>query len=282
MASNAENYIVRIAGHNLTLIALDGVDVNPLLVTDINMHIGERADLLLCADQAPGYYRMSFTYDYACSLEPGNFIPPGFHAVKGCEFYSMLQYYGTTALLPTMPGHKAAGTGGGATPRPVAGVGFDLTNAADWRKTQPIEVLPEPVEPDARFFITLGLEGPVYSKVTDIPLTKGRWYMDSDARRMPWDRPETPLLFTKGGSCGAEHTPVLSIPENATVVEIVLNNLSPNAHNVHLHGMLFQVINVADFEWCSINRTLCFLMPEQDNPCPVEDRDWGNSFITVL
>ena len=43
MASNAENYIFRVAGHNMTLIALDGVDVDPIMVTDINMHIGERA-----------------------------------------------------------------------------------------------------------------------------------------------------------------------------------------------------------------------------------------------
>jgi FtsP/CotA-like multicopper oxidase with cupredoxin domain len=54
MASNAENYIVKMAGHNMTLIALDGVDVKPIQVTSINMHIGERADLIICADQDKG------------------------------------------------------------------------------------------------------------------------------------------------------------------------------------------------------------------------------------
>ena len=84
MASNAENYVVRMAGHNMTLIALDGVDVVPTMVSSINMHIGERADVIVCADQAPGYYPLEMTYDYACALTKGNFIPPGFHPVSSC------------------------------------------------------------------------------------------------------------------------------------------------------------------------------------------------------
>ena len=40
--------------------------------------------------------------------------------------------------------------------------------------------------------------------------------------------------------------------------------------------MMFQVINIADFEWCNINKTACFLMPEVANPCPAEDRSCGH------
>jgi hypothetical protein len=119
--------------------------------------------------------------------------------------------------------------------------------------------------------VTLGLNGPLYEKPTDTPLMKGEWYMDIDGRRVSWSRPETPTLFTKN-KCGGNHAPIIDIPEDASSVEIVLNNLSPNAHNIHLHGMLFQVINVANFEWCNINKTACFLMPKQINPCPVENR----------
>lgn len=64
--------------------------------------------------------------------------------------------------------------------------------------------------------------------------------MDIDDRRWTWKAPETPLLHTKG-QCGAAKVPVLDIPETAVNVEIVLNNLSPTAHNIHMHGMLFQV-----------------------------------------
>ena len=46
----------------------------------------------LCTDQTPGYYSMDMTYDYACSLTPGHFIPPGFHAVSSCHFNAFLRY----------------------------------------------------------------------------------------------------------------------------------------------------------------------------------------------
>ena len=106
-----------------------------------------------------------------------------------------------------------------------------------------------------RYVVSLGLQGPTYSKATDEPLTKGRWYMDLDGRKMTWRKPDSPLPHTKA-KCGAGDVPVLSIPENATTVEIILNNLSPTAHNIHMHGMLFQVINVADFSGATSTRLL--------------------------
>jgi len=259
----------------MTLIALDGVDVEPIAVSRLNIHIGERADVVICADQKPGYYSMEMMYDYACTLTPGNFIPPGFHPVSSCKFYAFLHYTGQREWPLYGPPTSPKGTGGGAHPQPVSGVPFDLTTPADWTKTRPVDVRPEPEEPDVRFTITLGLHGPTYGKPTDEPLTKGRWYMDVDGRRMSWSKPETPLLHTKG-KCGAADVPVLNIPEGAKTVELVLNNLSPTAHNIHMHGMLFQVINVADFEWCNVNKTACFLMPEIANPCPAKDRGYAD------
>lgn len=36
---------------------------------------------------------MEMTYDYACSLTKGHFIPPGFHPVSSCNFYGFLHYF---------------------------------------------------------------------------------------------------------------------------------------------------------------------------------------------
>ena len=150
MASNAENYVFSIAGHNMTLIALDGEPVQPLAVTQVNMHIGERADVVICADQEPGYYPIEMTYDYACALTPGNFIPPGFHPVSACNFYSFLHYMHEPEILYGPP-QGIEGTGGGKHPKPTAGVRFDLTDPGDWfGKTQPVDIQPEPEEPDVR------------------------------------------------------------------------------------------------------------------------------------
>merc|ERR1711871_1712569 len=272
MASNAENYIVSLAGHDMTLISLDGVDVDPIQITDLNMHIGERADVIICANQEPGYYPMELMYDYACTLTPGNFIPPGFHAVTSCKFYGFLHYAKQHEILYGPP-NSPDGTGGGDPKKlkPVTGVPFDLTNAADYAKTRPVDAHDEPDEPDARYMVTIGLSGPTYKNASDEPLSKGRWYMDLDSRRETWKKPLTPLLHTKG-KCGADGVPFITVPEGAKNVEVILNNVSPAAHSIHMHGMLFQVINVADFEWCNVNKTACFVMPSQVNPCPKEDR----------
>lgn len=66
----------------MTLLSIDGVDVKPIEVTSFNMHLGERYDVRLCADQPLGNYLITAVYDYACSLVEGNFIPPGFSAGK--------------------------------------------------------------------------------------------------------------------------------------------------------------------------------------------------------
>jgi FtsP/CotA-like multicopper oxidase with cupredoxin domain len=277
MASNAENYIVKIPGHEMTLITLDGVPVRPLQITSINMHIGERADVIICANQKPGYYPMELTYDYACSLTPGHFVPPGFHPVSACNFNAFLKYTGMKSwpLGPAVP-TSPKGTGGGANPAPTQGVPFDLTNPGDWKKTSPVHNEPLPAEADVSFTVALGLNGPLYKSPTDEPMRHGRWYMDIDGRRSSWEKPLTPALHTKN-KCGTNNAPILDIPENATTVEIVLNNLSPTAHNIHLHGMLFQVVNIANFEWCNVNKTACFLMPKQLNPCPAKNRRWADN-----
>ena len=122
------------------VIALDGVDVDPIMVTSINMHIGERADVIVCADQPKGYYAMEMNYDYACGLTKGNFIPPGFHAVTSCRFYGFLHYPTNFPEVPTYGAPTSPrGTGGGAKPRPSSGVRFDLTRPSDWNKTKPVD-----------------------------------------------------------------------------------------------------------------------------------------------
>jgi hypothetical protein len=204
------------------------------------------------------------------------FIPPGFHEVSSCRFYAFLHYTGQREWTYGPPTSRE-GTGGGKNPKPATGVPFDLTRPGGWKKTK---MLNQPKwlkdKPDYSFTVTLGLNGPLYKNPTDLPLTKGRWYMDIDGRRESWNRPTSPLLHTKG-KCGAETTPVLNIPEDAEDVEIILNNLSPTAHNIHLHGMKFAVTNIADFEWCNVNRTSCFLMPHSLNPCPKEDRGFSDN-----
>ncbi len=277
--SNTENLVVSLAGHNMTLVSVDGAyDVAPLAVSSFNIHLGERVDVIVCADQRPGNYLVNATYDYACALTPGNFIPPGFAAVPTCQFFAYLHYKGES----TTP-RDLAGTGGGARARAVAGAAFDLTRPEAWALTTPRAPEPEPEEPDVRYTINFGLLGPTYDGATDAPLSKGRWYMDLAEKNPPrsYEIPKTPLYRTQG-TCGAKDIPVIDIPENATTVEIVLQNLGPAAHVLHMHGMPFKVINVANFtSWCGLDKSSCFGLPWWSplsvlNKCPTKLRTPGD------
>ena len=103
---------------------------------------------------------------------------------------------------------------------------------------------------DETFVVNMGVLGPSKIEPTTAPYSRARWYMDDYATRRTWRRPTTPLLHTKG-ECGTSGAPVLTPKNTSRVIEVVINNLSPTAHVLHMHGMYFDVINYADFKWCS-------------------------------
>jgi len=277
--SNTENFQITVSGHNMTLVSIDGgYDVRPVQVRRFNLHLGERVDVILCTDQEPGNYLIHAQYDYACALTKGHFIPPGFDAVPSCDFFAYL-HYDTEPPFPS----DLQGTGGGRHPKSTSGVDFDLTLPEGYSVTQPRQPEPEPEDPDVRYTINLGLIAPTYSAATDRPLTKGRWYMDEDARNPPrsYELPTTPLYHSKG-RCGVRDIPIINVPENATTVEVVVQNLSPAAHVLHMHGMPFKVINVANYtSWCGLNQSACFGLPWWGpttilNKCPKDRRKPGD------
>lgn len=119
---------------------------------------------------------------------------------------------------------------GGRNPRQITAPKFDLTRREGYSLTTPLEPVAEPEEPDVRYVVNIGLKGPTYSSPTDDPLTKGKYYLDID-KYLPgrtWKSPSSPLYLTKG-QCGIEDIPIIDVPETATTVELVINNLSPAA-----------------------------------------------------
>merc|ERR1712085_45001 len=74
---------------------------------------------------------------------------------------------------------------------------------------------------------------------------------------------------------------MINVPETAKVVEVVIQNLSPTAHVLHMHGMPFKVINFANFSWCRLHDTKCSGLPYSDpsatlDKCPVAQRKLGD------
>lgn len=60
--STENNIYVSLVGHNMTVIANDLVPVKPLVVDKLLMGVGQRYDVLITADQAPGNYWFNVTF----------------------------------------------------------------------------------------------------------------------------------------------------------------------------------------------------------------------------
>merc|ERR1719375_1998045 len=116
MMGQAQNFQMQMAGHNATIIAVDGVDTVPTMVSQFNLHAGERIDVVVCANQEPGNYRVDATYDLATFLETAP--APGLPRVDSSKFWAFLHYKGqpaptTRASKKLLGGYNApAGTGG--------------------------------------------------------------------------------------------------------------------------------------------------------------------------
>merc|ERR1711871_691557 len=268
MMGQTQNFLISLAGHTVTIIALDGVDVVPQNVTQFNLHAGERVDAVVRADQSPGNYLVSAQYDLACFLE--NAPAPNMPKVDSCNFWSFLHYEGEP--VPTDKAKKKAiihgepggykppkGTGGGEQPKTTTGIVFNTNLKGSWSAIRPLEPNAQPERADVTYTLNVGVQGPRFS--VDAPYgTTEELYMFTEKRS--WKKPQTPLLHTKG-TCGADGVPFLTVPENATTVELIINNLTPTAHVLHMHGMVFDVVNYAPYSesWCSPARFDCFFLP---------------------
>jgi len=188
--------------------------------------------------------------------------------VDSCKFWSFLKYDGHhgspgKAKKKLLGGYDAPhGSGGGRFPKNAPGTIWNTALQSAWRGVvKPLKVSPEPEEPDVRYVIDIGIKGPRYQPGQTPYGTTDQYYMFTEP--MPWKKPQSPLLQTKN-QCGAEGVPVTTVPDNATTVELVINNLTPTAHILHLHGMSFSVINYAPYseKWCSLNKFWCMAEPD--------------------
>lgn len=264
MMGQTQNFLIDIAGHTMTLIAVDGADVQPIQLSQFNLHAGERADVVVCANQDAGNYLITANYDLACFLEKAP--APHMPKVDSCNFWAFLHYKDqeipkSKASQNWLGGYSApAGTGGGKDPKKAEGQVWNTNLRASWSMVKNLNPIAEPEKADVTYVLDVGVKGPEFSPGQSPYATTDRMYMFTEIKT--WKKPATPLLHTKG-KCGAEGVPFITIPDNATTVELIINNLSPTAHVLHMHGMRFTVVNYAPYSesWCSPAHFECFFLP---------------------
>jgi FtsP/CotA-like multicopper oxidase with cupredoxin domain len=140
----------------------------------------------------------------------------------------------------------------------------------------------------------MGVMEPEYTDPMQAYQTTYPMYLSPEDDLRPWKHPKTPVLHTLG-ECGTNNAPVIEVPEGASTIELVLNNVAPTAHVLHMHGMKFKVLNFGNISegWCSTAHFECFFLPwkvgqthcpgdirhgDPDNPGMVNGLHWGCAY----
>jgi len=201
------------------------VDVEPLEVSSVALHAGERYDFQFCATGSRRWSFQSKEFKIiaeAPELCDGAYLKrSGQPAPETCRFQAMLRY---KALIHHR-GRKFPQNDPGARV-------LDLGSWGSYETVKPLEVPPKlKSQPDISVKLQLGT------------LEDGRMYLHNS--RTPWKNPTSPLLMTKGLAC-ADGVPMINVPETATDVELVVQSELDDLQVVHLHGTKFQVLSVVE------------------------------------
>jgi FtsP/CotA-like multicopper oxidase with cupredoxin domain len=298
MANVAQVFNVTITGHTMTVIAYDGYDVEPQEVNSFTLLMGERADVILHTKPASeaGNYLMEADYTLCSGDSPLDSLETSFNwkleqfgvpprikwpfddgdkiaipdmgIVESCSHYAYISYEGHDEVPRDL-----TGTGGGKNavvpPATVEVPSLDMESESGYELLKPRVKPNEALSVDkADFEYTMLLS---YKQETE------QFWMTDRETHKPWKHADTPLLHTKG-ECGADETPLVTIPPGARTVDVIINNLTPSAHVLHLHGTQFRVIGWASYRDDSFNAW----HGNPENKCPLENQmlaDLDNEFL---
>lgn len=224
LMSQVQRLNVSIESHKLTLLAVDGTEVQEVEVSSIALHAGERYDFKLCADQASPWKRHKSTFKitaHAMELCDAEFLRKnGFPAPESCQFEASLKYEGRFGLGDE---HLESAMNSPTVP-------LDLASTESFDRVRPLEAPPSfKDEPDQSVEVRLG-ESP-----------GGRMFLHTTAES--WKLPSSPLLMTKGLAC-AEDVPLVHVDEKSTDLELTIHNELAEVQSVHLHGSRFQTVSL--------------------------------------
>lgn len=87
------SYWFSIDGHELTIVEIDGIEVDPIVSTGVHVNIGQRYSVMINATQEVGEYTIRSTLERECFLPFSTYISSGLEAV-GYEARGKLLYEG--------------------------------------------------------------------------------------------------------------------------------------------------------------------------------------------
>ncbi|KAM0350139.1 hypothetical protein ACHAPU_003303 [Fusarium lateritium] len=202
-----------IDGHTMRVIANDFVAVEPYNTKVVTLGVGQRTDVLVKANGKLDSYWMRSNISTNCSLARA---PNALAAI----------YYDNADQK------KAPKSQAWDMPDPATCANDDL------RITKPLMKLPLPPADK-----TLEFDIGFYKNESNVTL----WTLGGVAARTNYNSPT--LLLSKLGNHSFEHEWNVINTGKAKSVRVVVNNLSPVAHPMHLHGFNMYVLHEGPGSW---------------------------------
>ncbi|KLU82876.1 hypothetical protein MAPG_01944, partial [Magnaporthiopsis poae ATCC 64411] len=207
---------------SLTVVAADYVPVAPRSVSSLFVGVGQRYDVLIRADQAPGDYFLNVTFPR--STHCGSSKNPSPAAVFS---YVAGQPGSQEAAAEASPAPKPTP----ATPQHAEAADAHCTDLRDLAPIVQRQVPLERFEPGKQRSSSLNLELKVDEKAARV-----FWTVNKSAINVSWSEPTLSRIKAGGVERLGTSANVVKIPTADSWSFWIVQNTSPVPHPMHLHG----------------------------------------------
>lgn len=241
------SYWFSIESHNLTIVEIDGVEVEPIISSGVHINIGQRYSVIVDMDQNVGDYAIRQTLERECFLPFATYNSSGLEDMQ-YEARGILRYegfQGFEGILSPPPGKRAEEEQAGG----ISTTTEDVTNPNPYGcKDLPFD---QPVPKRAEKAYTLAKGDPEHvldfqfrqaGEINRIFINRTSWAPLLDDALL-WQASEQDFT-TVGGGGGYNNwgfrldQQVLLIPDASQTVQVVLNSLDVMEHPFHMQYVL--------------------------------------------
>lgn len=232
------SYWFSIESHNLTIVEMDGVEIEPIVSTGVHVNIGQRYSVIINATQDVGDYAIRQTLERECFLPFSTYESSGLESIQ-YEARGVLRYEGFEGFegVAVVPPEKKREDGSNPNPWGCQDLPFDK---------------PVPKRPEAAY--TLGGGDPEHildfqfrqaGEVNRIFLNKTSWAPYRDDAIL-WQALNQNFTAGEGGSYNNWEfrldQQVLLIPDDSQTVQVVLNSLDVMEHPFHMQYVRYESV----------------------------------------
>lgn len=227
------SYWFSIDGHELSIVEMDGVEVEPIPARGVHVNIGQRYSVMVTADQAVGEYVIRSALEKKCFLPFSTYTSAGLESI-GYEARGVLRYEGAVAGGTDLRANATTASSSNTTTTTTNPQGcYDMP--FDVPRPRRAEAAYELAEADPQYAVDFQFRQ--VGEVNRIFLNRTSWAPYRDDATL-WQAVEQDFVPGEGGSYNnwgfRLDQQVLLVPDGSGVVQVAINSLDVMEHPFHM------------------------------------------------